>query len=102
MASKMRVTSLIDEARCYQALPITAKSIGHRPGWKSKLPERGSFFTGSKLRSEPRSTCFCDNSRRPARQMPGSRAGGLGEGSGLRSRTLYRACDLLFEHVRGV
>src|SRR5205814_6369199 len=30
MASRMRVTSLIDEARCYQALPITAKTIGHR------------------------------------------------------------------------
>src|SRR6266568_658779 len=29
MASKMRVTSLMDEARCYQALPITAKTFGH-------------------------------------------------------------------------
>src|SRR6266481_7976049 len=33
MASRMRVTSLMDEARCYQALPITAKAIGHQaPG----------------------------------------------------------------------
>src|SRR2546428_5005601 len=30
MASRMRVTSLMDEARCYEALPITAKTIGHR------------------------------------------------------------------------
>src|SRR6266571_4900058 len=33
MASRMRVTSLMDEARCYQALPVTAKTIGHQaPG----------------------------------------------------------------------
>src|SRR5213078_2697454 len=30
MASRMRVTSLMDEARSYHALPITAKTIGHR------------------------------------------------------------------------
>src|ERR1041385_5130869 len=30
MASRMRVTSLMDEARCYPALPIKAKTIGHR------------------------------------------------------------------------
>src|SRR5260221_7448019 len=30
MASRMRVTSFMDEARCYEALPITAKTIGHR------------------------------------------------------------------------
>src|SRR5689334_2744855 len=30
MASMIRVTSLMDEVRCYEALPIAAKTIGHR------------------------------------------------------------------------
>src|SRR6266478_6005304 len=33
MASRMRVTSLMNEGKCYQALPVTAKTIGHQtPG----------------------------------------------------------------------
>src|ERR1051326_3891823 len=29
MASRMRVTSLMDEGKCYQALPVAPKTIGH-------------------------------------------------------------------------
>src|ERR1051325_5461280 len=46
MASRMRVTSLMDEARCYEALPITAKTIGHRTkdGTLDGRALRGSQF----------------------------------------------------------
>src|SRR6266478_5464270 len=46
----MRVTSLIDEARCYQALPITAKTIGHRT-------QDGTLNCRNEVSSSPNQNC---------------------------------------------
>src|SRR5437867_11019922 len=50
MASRMRVTSLMDEARCYQALPITAKTIGHRT-------QDGTLDCRNEVSSSPDQNC---------------------------------------------
>src|SRR6266853_2086434 len=50
MASRMRVTSLMNEARCYQALPITAKTIGHRT-------QDGTLDCRNEVSSSPDQNC---------------------------------------------
>src|SRR5207253_10799891 len=50
MASRMRVTSLMDEARCYQALPITAKTIGYRT-------QDGTLNCRNEVSSSPDQNC---------------------------------------------
>src|ERR1051326_4809543 len=58
MASRMRVTSLMDEARCYQALPITSKTIGHKVrGLSLSICRTGA--------SHSRGVGFASNRKRP-------------------------------------